>query len=124
VSNKLTKEEFYTEDISWKRVEAHTAECVAEAVAEADWRKQLFDKVPWDKVRSTRVVVMAYDMAGLQVCQFGTIDRPKVTRPMTDKELVVALNGNAGAFIAFDTLSRPTLEAMAKDLGISTEVAE
>jgi hypothetical protein len=134
---KLTKEGFNgneTRLVYWSQIESHTAECVAEAVAEArtELLKTHFEigetvilvdsigrRIPGQFVirDSENSFIWSID----ETC---SIIRPTKTRPMTDSELRDALDRGGVGTYRISEYSRPTLEAMAKDLGISIEVEE
>jgi hypothetical protein len=112
-------------DLLWDQIQAHTAECVEESVllAREELLKDhfkigeviecLYQEGDWEKATMYPKVNGStwYDVG----CTFR---RPPKTRPMTDFEISRAIGFYA------EQLSRPTLEAMANDLGISMEVSE
>lgn len=130
--SKLTKESFEEKwnwsdrgpsmEAVWEAIQSHTAECVAEAV----------DEVKRDHFRIGESVQYQIDGgrwrdANIWFSSVGvSIEKPNVRRPpkirqMTDDELRLRLNEMVHVPMAF---SRPTLEAMAKDLGIYLTVEE
>jgi hypothetical protein len=153
MSNKLTKDSFrekweWTDKTPfwytvWEAVELHTAEHVAEAVAEAlvpDWKNHKGCKgarivyeygdqgsVVWQGAKlEPRSTLRTYGNGGIEAGRYLVAPTP-TTRKMTDKELLLALYEKAGMQCRCPepvVFSRPTLEAMAADLGIKTEVLE
>jgi hypothetical protein len=127
---KLTPEDFECAvSPSWNQVELHTAECVAEAVAEV--KKTRFEigetvEVLLSKPITGTVCVMPDDGLHRALTRGQTqVRRPPRTRKMTPKELLVEVYGksnNSWAMIAEKLAEGITLEAMAKDLNISIEV--
>ena len=130
MSDKLTREECDRHRQSWEAIELHTSECVAEAVAEAvKDRYRIGESVDvhfdgqWQMGIITgsvhRPSIGCYEVASLPV----SVRRPPVLREMTDEELLSAIVSQRGlGFINRNPYSRPTLEAMAHDLGIETRV--
>ena len=123
MSNKLTKEDFINGwvGISWEVLQAHTAECVAEATAGMiripyDWAGH-----PWAsyiKIAYCTVdIPKTNDRCGDVIL---IIDRP-APRLLSDDELINVISCGIGGYGPhYRRLSRPTLEAMAHDLGIRT----
>jgi hypothetical protein len=131
VSNKLTFESWkqlgYNASVSdqWNAVELHTAECVAEAVAEATRNRyeigeavEIFNGVCWLSSVISAVDPDDHELRGYDNCD---IRRPPVTRQRTDEELEHEVFGEMEQY-PMARLSRSTLEAMAADLGISLTV--
>ena len=132
MSNKLTIEgmdrwiaERMTNEQIFESIEKHTAECVAEAVAEV--KKDHFrigEMVEyrlgnlWGKASIVAVIGNPEDWS---VELEREVRRPPRTRTMTDEELTAIILREAKWPQKY---SRPTLEAMAKDLGIALEVSD
>ena len=133
MSNKLTREEWvgwYRNNSwseQWQAIAAHTAECVAEAVAEAIKNRYEVGEIVQAVVRdgSSRwvdAVVTARELNGIRNnSDPDYVRRHPRTRPMSDVELYMKVIEVTGKDLK---LSRPTLEAMARDLGIALEVEE
>ena len=98
VKTRQTFEEWWKSD--WKSI-VQTDEGIAQSAWRAalanvepggDWAVELSNMVPWDKVKSTNVVICAYDQTGDQVANFGKINRPlPKTVELTDDEKLMAL---------------------------------
>ena len=127
MSNKLTSGDFlkryelhHWQDL-WESIELHTAECVAEAVAEVKkthfeigGKVEISSRLGWEPA-----IIRATGLNGDYSTHPEDVRRPPSTQKMTDVELYTAVINVACKDLK---LSRPTLEAMAKDLGVSIEV--
>jgi hypothetical protein len=123
----------------WEAIQSHTAECVAEAVAEAvKDRYEIGEEVQicvvepsngyiqsWKpaKVVATRTDIDESFTQSAEIGGYAVVRRPPVPRPMTDDELREAILMESGTNLSV-RISRPTLKAMAVDLGISLTVEE
>ena len=137
MSEKLTfvkwKRERKLADIlyEWDLIEAHAADCVAEAVAEVKKthfaigdRVALVDTLGRETIG--QIVIRDSDRSfvyGIS-SECIVVRRPQQNRSMTDDELDAALSKTSVGEGVLVELTRPTLEAMAKDLGISTVVID
>lgn len=135
MSNKLNRAEWSPRNL--KLIDAHTAECVAEAVGEAvrgryaiGEKVQCYDGIEWEDCEILSVVLNDRDSHYGFGCN---IRRPPVTRQMTDEEKLSAIASALVKYIpsnevwhniASDLANGKTLEAMAKDLQINTTVEE
>lgn len=138
--SKLTREKWINEfgSIGWDTIEVHTAECVAEAVAEVkkthfeiDRSGDPLNEASWSFIESAKKIGIRLNGEQWNNCKQGIVYpvikayldelKPKVTtRPMTEDELTGAMLDHLKK--PYDKFSRPTLEAMARDLGIDTKV--
>lgn len=113
----------------FQAIQFHTAECVAEAVEEAvKDRYAIGERLQIKTINGwmdATVAIVNGDPSMWFEENSVVFRRPPITSQTTDDELRGAIGNSTNLRSAeIDKLSRPTLEAMAKDLGIETEVVE